>query len=94
MRGIQKVLNNFEDEIFFWVLAVFPFFISCNNKGNSKQVATKDSSQFYPLGHFIQQQIDDVELRNFGISRINELNGKGTRAASVNTILKPWRWDL
>jgi hypothetical protein len=59
-------------------LLIFAFFLfSCKHKAtNLAKKNSQDSTQFYPIADFIQEQISFVELRDFDIHLRKEVDGK------------------
>lgn len=63
--------------------------LSCQNKKTIKvEKASSDSTKYFALSEFFQQQIVDVDLRAYQIYLIKELNGKRDSMAIDKEVFK------
>ncbi len=78
-------------KLFISLLMMLPVFTACHNKKTiSGGKTNSDSTKFYPLQTFFNQQIVDVDLGAFPIFQIKEVNGKRDSFSISKEIFKSY----
>jgi hypothetical protein len=80
-----------------WIPVCFLFIFSCiitachtNNGGIKKNLPVADTAKYYPLNQFFKEQLQYVDLRNFSIYQLSNVDGKKDSSSISKDELLAW----